>query len=583
MCACTIEASCPCQRYIQLSATTDDLFLVMTAQTRNVQPRPLSLIIESPGSGECESSFYASTSDSPEILSSEKLSHHRSGRRLAVAPLHHPVLDLTHDIKAVCGPTLKDKKVEEVTGQDTGISCLEIEKEKTKYGDLTNCDKTYQKHAALATQQEQLALPNTLKQLSVESNKFYISQSRSNNSEIIDAKDNEELYIEEPLISSVWSHTNSARTSIVKDIDRYKTGNRYETNNEDMKKLNTEATITAQKVKDIKKREDAEEVDSIDSSKKYESCNSDEKDSTDKEQEDWKNTIRKVKSFTSFSTISRPLRRSVGSFDSTTSAFLPRYSLRYPKTKAAPGDSKTAASECRFYIPSEGDVRQEDTGSSNVLQHLSVMNEREGSKPLTTVRTSPVFPKTSWHGFYRGFQNKDAETLCLGAPSKHPANLGSKITNNIQTCNRKFSSGLSGGEMLKSTNRKQVIDGIQSVSPTTHRISTVDQSDFSLLKDTATRLKLPTRRLSTMVWRKQYIEDQSLQKFTDSHSKEKDDLSKHDTTLTPDQMNRINESLSWLQQELVSIYIFNTNRSYHPFLSCFCLGFFVIQDLLSTI
>ena len=92
----------------------------------------------------------------------------------------------------------------------------------------------------------------------------------------------------------------------------------------------------------------------------------------------------------------------------------------------------------------------------------------------------------------------------------------------------------------------------------TSNVTSCEDNDLSELKATATRLKLSTRRQSYITWKDQYVDTKtSVKPILEDNIVNKtlndDTIDVSDDGFTEDRKNRINESLEWLRNELVSL------------------------------
>ncbi|ESO96696.1 hypothetical protein LOTGIDRAFT_143730 [Lottia gigantea] len=76
------------------------------------------------------------------------------------------------------------------------------------------------------------------------------------------------------------------------------------------------------------------------------------------------------------------------------------------------------------------------------------------------------------------------------------------------------------------------------------------EADLKQLKETATKLKLNTRRPSYLVWREEYIDKPKIQKSSDQFEVAK---STKCEKWTNDRQVRINDSLDWIRSQLAEM------------------------------
>ena len=97
-----------------------------------------------------------------------------------------------------------------------------------------------------------------------------------------------------------------------------------------------------------------------------------------------------------------------------------------------------------------------------------------------------------------------------------------------------------------------------SVKDHNANVTSCEDNDLSELKATTARLKLSTRRQSYVTWKDQYLDTKKsvIPIIEDNHVNKTlidNKVDVHDDGFTEDRKNRINESLEWLRNELVSV------------------------------
>ena len=141
-----------------------------------------------------------------------------------------------------------------------------------------------------------------------------------------------------------------------------------------------------------------------------------------------------------------------------------------------------------------------------------------------------------------------ADMLSIVQNYLQPVNSNTTIIDHINS--------VENGSLNNSCTKFSLKDHNANVTP---NVTSCEDSDLSELKATTARLKLSTRRQSYVTWKDQYVDTKNsvMPTIEDNNNVNrtlpdgKSDVS--DDGFTEDRKNKINESLEWLRNELVSV------------------------------
>lgn len=506
----------------------------MASQVRGKQQRPLSIINEGSLDDYAENYFQNESSDDAKELSDlETRGQHRQARRKAVAPLEHPVVALSQG----------QLPVKETSFHENSTNCCTdvTAKERKHYEDVDRQTDVSERcsHSGYSVSSVYKHSSDSVNSVqndeSLQSRIFSENDTRSKHIE--GTCDVSSTHLSDHYSVSVNENTNNHKENkyttlcdqqIIAESDGRKCrdiqndtcksegeSNHY---NSSERCSNEQRKFPSQKcLKDNERwRSKFSEVNIV--SKTLEITNisnaehqkADEKETLSKEQQAWRNRVRKSSSFTLSSAKTRPLRRSMGSYDFKKSSF-PVCSERSFKNGDSAMKINSYNNNVKFYLSSDACEDQKDMININ---HESGHNCDELENP----KESSFHRNNSWHASHtKSFSltaepSSSVQTQSSFGQSKflHSLpNLGTLITNQQPGVSHSKSDESFSNSLNYKTSKRTYPD-IQSNNLLVRRISTVDQSDLRTLESLATRLKLPTRRLSTTIWREKYLDGNSI-------------------------------------------------------------------------
>ncbi|CAL1543810.1 unnamed protein product [Lymnaea stagnalis] len=500
----------------------------VATKTLRRKPRPLSIIDESSTAENDVNNTNVQKIDSQSVKTG------RSSRRLAVAPLQHPVIELSLSGYVDATTENPQSKPADVT-ETQNIRNSEVEDHEnwnssSDHGlgilNWSVPDKSHKIH--------QYAAPDP-------DDGQYLVPNGPEESEIVSSENSR------PFCERLTGHSKAATADDNRESTSFsETGNKspsYDLNSElsAMKKCR-------QLLFPISESKNVCNLDGIGEEEQWSN-----KRDLDKDQTAWRERVKESASVSSLPDKFRPLRKSLGSFGS--GSFNPRNDVN---AKRGIGPSESSSPEnVRFYLPGQRNSPEYLINPNSVVtRHPSQLKDCQEPMKLKDV----VQRKSSWQGSYdSSAHNKKAidamrQEFLSRFTSVQPVVQIDQIPESEPTANlshQDLPEIQTGGP--ESIRLAPLSENIQGIQPATRRISSIDQPDYFALKETTNRLRLSTRRASTLAWKAQYADhadgDQDrIRSLLSKHS-----CSQDDGPLTKERIDSVEQSLAMLRHELMNI------------------------------
>ncbi|XP_059158062.1 uncharacterized protein LOC131942291 [Physella acuta] len=251
----------------------------------------------------------------------------------------------------------------------------------------------------------------------------------------------------------------------------------------------------------------------------------------DQEQLAWREKVKESFSFPSLPDKFRPLRRSVGSFGSGT--FLNSLALDVGGVRT---EQETGV---KFYLPGQ------KNSPDYLINPNTLVTHHPGKIKSTVTKISSVVSQLAGGREVTRSDDNNNSIVDFKQLSTCPKSYGPQ---NISEQSR------DAGSKIKSEcdHVTSVLTEVKHESGATRDVTPDSSDDYSILKETTTRLKLSTRRPSTLDWRARYVENDELRKRLRGVKAENKVV--EDGPLTPERKRNINDMLATLRMDLTELH-----------------------------